>query len=42
MEVRMHVFSSTQPVYVFWLVHLILLFKVNIDTYDPVNIFLIV
>ena len=34
-------FSFTQPVYVFLLVHLIH-FKVIIDMYDPITIFLIV
>ena len=39
----MHMFSSTHPVYVFWLVRLIPLhLKVIIDMYDPITIFLIV
>ena len=39
----MHMFSSAQPVYVFWLVHFnSFTFKVIFNMYDPITIFLIV
>ena len=41
-SVYMHMFSSTQPVYVFCLVYLIHTFKVIISIYDTIAISLIV
>ena len=39
----MYMFSSAQPIYVFWLLHLIhFTLKVIISMYDPIAIFLIV